>query len=346
MSRTRLLVVALVALVCPRGAAAQSGAELVAQGRTAYRALDYAAATALLRRALAAREADAVTDTARASAYIYLGAAELLRGRTREAHAAFRQALATHPAHRPDTLIFPPNVTNAFDDARRGTTYVRLTAPGDTTIQPGRDRFPVVLHASAPHEVTVALLRHDGATARLLYTGPVRDSLTVRWDGRDETGDPLTGALAVQVASPTGAGEQRVVRLPIDVRVTEPDTLPHPTRPAAEQPVRARGFDWRRFGPLAGGLVTGVAVVALPSLVAHDGSGEPTRYAVGVALGLGGVIGFLSRGSERPKDLSPDQLLAAWREDLERIRAENARRLRDRDLRVRAGALTVSEEGP
>jgi hypothetical protein len=346
IARPLLVLLAATALGTPTRAAAQSGTELVAQALSAYRALDYAAAAAFLRRALAVPGKDAVSDTARATAYIYLGAAELLRGRPREADGAFRQALATYPSHRPDTLIFPPNVTNAFEEARRGTAYVQLTAPEDTSITPGDGRYPVTLHASAPHEVTVALLHRDGSTLRLLYTGPVRDSLTVRWNGLAETGEPLTGALAVQVASPGESGRQRVIRLPIDVRQSEPDTLPHPPRPAMVRAAPEPRFDWGRVGALAGGLVTGTAAVVLPALVGHDGGGEPTRYAVGIALGLGGVIGFFSQGSDRSTRLSPSQLMAAWREDVERIRAENARRRGDRDLRIRVGAPTVSEERP
>ena len=323
----------------PRGAAAQTGAELVSQGLTAYRGLDYAAAIALIRRGLAAP--DALSDTAVAAAYTYLGAAEVLRGRPGAAVAAFRQALANDPTHRPDTLIFPPQVTNAFEDTRLATAYVTLQAPRDTTIDPGTDRYPVVLLTSAPHEVTVTLVREGGATARLLYGGPVRDSLTVRWDGLDEAGDLVTGAVAVQVASPAGSGGPRVVRLPIDVRTVPRDTLPHPARPVAGA---TGSFDVRRLGPLAGGLLTGVAVVALPSLVAHDGNGEPARYAVGVALGLGGVIGFVS---QRPRATTPpsERMLQAWREELERVRAENARRQRDHHLRVRSGTVTMAEDG-
>lgn len=332
-------------MLAPRAVAAQGGPELIAQGVAAYRALDYVAAIALLRRGLAVEGLEAVTDTARATAFIYLGAAELLRDRSRDADAAFRQALATHPGHRPDMLIFPPNITNAFEAVRRQTAYVRVVAP-DTSVRPGSTRYPMLLQASAPHEVTVAVVRDDGAMVRRVYTGPVRDTLTVSWDGLDGAGDPLVGAVAIEVASPGRNGGQRLVRLPLEVRTTEPDTLRHPARPVPGEARRARSFDWRQLGTLAGGLVAGAAVVALPSLIAHDGNSEPARYAVGIALGLGGIVGFLSQQPPSPQARPADEALAAWRAALDRVRTENLRRRRDRILLVRAGVPTVIGNDP
>src|SRR6185436_10173079 len=119
--------------------------------------LQYDAAATLLRRGLAAATPAALDDSARAAIDVYIGAAETFRGQRDAATSAFLAALAADPRQRPDKLIFPPAVTDAFDVARRLTQYVRLRAASDTTIGLGRDAYVTRLYASAPHDVTVQI---------------------------------------------------------------------------------------------------------------------------------------------------------------------------------------------
>ncbi|MGH7559665.1 MAG: hypothetical protein ACRENB_01465 [Gemmatimonadales bacterium] len=343
--RALVLTPLLVALTLGR-LSGQTGSDLIAQGLAAYRALDYDAAVTLLRRGLGAN-GTTLSDSVRSDAYAYLGASELLRGRRDPADAAFRQALATEPRFRPDSLIFPPQVTDVFDEVRRQTAYVRIRAPKDTTITYGVDQYVVRLYASARHEGTVDIGPEAGRAARRLFAGPIPDSLDVRWEGTDGSGRaPLTGALALFVTSrPAGGGPPRVVRLPITVRSLRRDTLPVPERPAATPVVQqpARKPSNRAVGTLAAGVLAGLAAVMLPEVVAADGAGGSARYYVGGGLALAGLVGFAAQqggSSRQPAAVSNDQAARdAWLRRADSVRSENVRIRRDVRLRITSGAV-------
>jgi hypothetical protein len=343
--RPAVVAAALLVLAAAR-APAQTAAELVTQGVTAYRALEFDAAAALLRRALAMTGGDALADTSRPGVWVYVGATDVFRGRRDSANTAFRQALLADPRHRPDPLVFPPEVANAFDAVRRGTAFVRVAAPRDTVIILGDQLYVARLYASALHDVAVELTLEDGRVARRLYAGPIGDSLDVRWEGLDSTGRaPLEGRLVFQVTS-RAAGRGRIVRLPLATRVVREDTLPHPPAPAAAQLLPEREPAGPALRTLGAGVLTGLFAAVLPQLIAQDGGTASGRYVVAGALGTAGVIGFLA---QRPGRVIPANVAAnraardAWQREVAMAVAENARRRRDIGLQVTAGRATAIE---
>lgn len=346
MQRALLLAVALLA---PATAPlrAQSAHDLVERGLTAYRALDYDQAAALLRRGLVATGRTALPDSARATTWVYFGATQLFRGRRDSANMSFRLALAADPRCRADTLIFPPEVTDAFGVARRGTAFVRIRVPADTTVAAGGE-YPLRLYASSPHEATVALIGADGRDSRRLYVGSLADSLDLRWDPRDAAGSsPSSGTLVLQVTSRPLVGPPQVTRLPLTVRAIAADTLVPPPPPTVKDPAPGAGrMSGRPINALAAGVLSGLAVVLLPKVVASDGDGGSARFVVGGTLGLAGVLGFAARRSPAtPMAAANRAALAAWRRAADSVSAENARRRQGARLQVTAGAQDAPDLG-
>jgi hypothetical protein len=336
----------------PAGAQTEgTGAALSARAIAAYRELDYDEAASLFRRALATTGPHGLTDGARASASVYLGASELFRGRRDEALTAFRRALAWDPRHRADSLIFPPEVTDVFESVRSLTLYVQIRAPDDTTIVPGEQLFPMRLHASTPHAVTVDVTSEDGRIARRLYSGPIAESVDVRWEGLDTAGgEPLEGRLAVRVTSRSSSGRVRILRVPLVAQVLRQDTLPHPLPPPAPADSlvrRGRESHGPALRALAAGVLTGLTAVALPAGIAQDGGGSSARYVVGGTLSVAGVVGFLAlRPSRSARGNAAGTPVArnAWRRQVEAVRAENERRRRGKGLRITIGRESVIEQ--
>ena len=339
--RAAVAAVALLALVAG-SARAQTGQELVAQGLRSYRALEYDAAAALLRRGLAATGTGAVADSDRAGVLVYLGATEIFRNRRDSATTAFRQALQANPRHRPDPLVFPPEVANAYDAVRRTTTYIAVRVAPDTAIIVGDQLYTARLLASALHDIAVDVLQEDGRPVRRLYAGPIGDSLDVRWDGLDSTSHtPVEGRLVLQVVSRGATGARgRTVRLPLATRTEREDTLPLPSALPDSTLLPERTPRGPALRSLGAGLAIGTMAIVLPSLIAEDGEGAGGRFVVAGAVSIAGVVGYLRA---RPGQPIPDNVAAnqavrnAWQRDLARAQAENARRKSDIHLRITAG---------
>ncbi|HSA54665.1 MAG TPA: hypothetical protein VLE53_03125 [Gemmatimonadaceae bacterium] len=343
MRRTRLLPLALALAAFP--VEAQNAGELASQGIAAYRGLEYENASVLLRRAVATTGARALADSARAEAFVYLGAAELFQNRSESAGVAFGRALEAEPRYRADELVFPPAVTDVFEAVRRRTAFIRVDAPRDTTIRPARERFSVRLHASAPHAVFVELALPDGRVARQLYAGTIGDSLDVTWDGLGpDQRTPLDGSLSMRIISQTSE-QRRIVRLGLEADFAGDDTLPLPREPRGAALLPEREYNSQRLGALVTGVMTGIAAAALPSFV---GSGEAssTRYVVGGVIGLAGVIGFMTQREDRP---IPENVTAnaerreAWQRDVRAVQAENEQRRRSAGLRIRTVRQATSD---
>src|SRR6266516_2101301 len=191
-------------IVCGWTAAAAQGAAQAAgpfaDGIRAYQNLDFDQAAALLRRAFARASSAAVSE--RAQGLLYLGAADLFRGRRDSAVAVFRRLVQLDPRYRPDRLVFPPEVTSVFDNVRVESRAVVLVAPPDTEISTGTGAFTFWVVASAFQTVEVTLRYQDGAPFRALYAGPMGDSLRVQWDGLDAAGQmPPVSRILLRVAS-------------------------------------------------------------------------------------------------------------------------------------------------
>jgi hypothetical protein len=347
----------LCALVCALGAAAggahaQSSDTLFATGVHAYKSLEFDLAAWLLRRDLASAAGATAAD--RTAGLVYLGAAELFRGRRDSAIAVFRRLVMLDPRYRPDRLVFPPEVTSLFDGVRLQTKVVTVALPRDTTIVPGPGAFALWVIASSFQTVEVTLRAEDGSLLRPLYFGPVGDSMKVQWDGLDAAGQlPTVSRMLLRVASRGITGELAgVVQLPLDLRLARPDTLAWPPPPADSQLLP----EFARRGPaeraLLGGVILAGAVALLPAVVGGGGSDTHSgpRIAVAGTIGVAGLLGYVLHRPGRPLavNVRANQAVRdAWQRRVASVTAENARRRRDVRMVVLAGEPTVTQlRGP
>lgn len=331
-----------------RPAHAQAPSDLLARGIEAYQNVEYGIAAALLRRELARRPSRDLPEPEQARALVYLGAADLFRGRRDSAAAVFRRLVNLQPRFRPNPLIFPPEVTTVFDAVRRESRVVAVAVPRDTQIAAGVDAFAVRLVAASSHAVEVALRHDDGTPFRTLYSGLVGDSITVSWDGLDQAGaTPRPGSLVLRIGSRASSGEVvREVLIPLQIRVVGVDTLMWPSPPSAGQlrPERLSG------GPAAraviGGTVLSGAVLVLPTLFGGRTDAHGARLAVAGTIGLTGVLGLIVKRPGRPLSANIQvnrALREAWQRSVDVVKLENARRLRALRLVIRAGEPNVIE---
>ncbi len=342
----------LLWLVAAGVGSAQAPSDPIGDGIRAYKRLDFDVAAALLRRGLARLPAD-VPMAQRATALVYLGAADLFRGRRDSAAAVFRRLVLLDPRYRPDALIFPPEVTSAFDAVRQRTKAVALVLPPDTEFTLGNGGFAIRLVASSFQRVDVTLLYEDGTPFRALYFGPMGDSMQLQWDGYDAAGlPPPVRRVLLRVASRAPTGELGgIAQLPLDLRVIDADTLvwPAPLANAVLRPERATGAAARRA--LLGGLLLSAAVTGLPAAVGSGkGDASAARLVVAGAVGFAGVVGFVLHRPGRPLAANVQANRAmrdAWQRRTADVSAENARRRAAVRLAVHAGTISTSEpRGP
>src|SRR5439155_416483 len=224
-----LLASLLVLTVRGKVAAQQAATDLLAQGMRAYQSLDYDQAAAILRRGLTRTVGDTLSTAERLQALTYLGASELFRDRRDAALAAFRQIAATDPRYRPSEIIFPPQVTGVFGEARQQTKTVFFQVQQETEFRAKTEHFTARLVASSPHDVAVTITTGDGKLVRRLYDGPIADSLAVTWDGLTEERNPVqSGRYTLRVA-PRAAGAGQLARqLSLEILRAKPDTQPWP----------------------------------------------------------------------------------------------------------------------
>src|SRR5438477_2350707 len=322
-------------LVCGWSAAAAQGAAQAitspfAQGIRAYQNLDFDQAAALLRRDLARASSSTATLGERAQGPLYLGAADLFRGRRDSAVAVFRRLVQLDPRYRPDRLVFPPEVTSVFDNVRVETRAVVLVAPADTEISTGTGAFTFWVVASAFQTVEVTLRYQDGAPFRALYAGPMGDSLRVQWDGLDAAGQmPPVSRVLLRVASRAPTGEPAgVVQPPLDLRAVHVDTLPWPKPPADSQFLPERAGNRPALRALLGGVLLAGTVTALPSVVGSDHP-NGSRLVVAGAVGFAGALGYVLHRPGRPltANLQANKALRArWQQGVAAVEAEDVPR--------------------
>jgi len=341
-----LSLVAGALCAAPSGASAQSSDSLFAAGVRAYKNLEFDLAAGLLRRDLAQLTAARAPAAERAQGLVYLGAADLFRGRRDSAAAVFRRLVMLDPRYRPDRLVFPPEVTSLFDGVRLQTKTVTVDVPRDTTIAPGLGAFGIWLIASSFQTVDVTLRYEDGAPFRPLYSGPIGDSLKVQWDGLDAAGaPPPVNRVLLRVASRTPTGDVAgIVQVPLDLRLSRPDTLSWPPPPADTQllPEREQSATARRA--LLGGVLLSSAVAVLPALVGGTDTPSGPRIAVAGTIGVAGLLGYVLHRPGRPlaANVRANQTLRdVWQRRVETTTAENARRRRDVRMVIRAGEPTA-----
>ena len=348
MSRRILPLGALawaLALGAPAAARAQAPDTPFAEAVRAYKSLDFTLAAGLLRRDLARLAAANAPAAERAPGLLYLGAADLYRGRRDSAVVVFQRLVLLDPRFRPDRLVFPPEVTSVFDSVRARTKVVAIAVPPDTEVTPGAGSFGAWLFASSFQTVEVTLRYEDGAPFRALYAGPIGDSLRVQWDGLDAAGEPPpVSRILLRATSRAPTGELAgIVQLPLDVRIVHQDTLPWPAPPAASDllPERARGGPAARA--LLGGLLVAGAVAALPAVVGGSGTSSGPRTAVAATVGFAGALGYLLHrpGRQLAANIRANrERRDAWQRKADATAAQNVERRRDVRLAVHAGPPT------
>jgi len=345
----------LVLALCISGARiiqAQSAGDLLGQGVRAYQALEYDAAAALLRQSLGLTSPAPLADSLRTRALTYLAATHLFRGERDSAVAAFRQVIFLNPRYRPDELIFPPQVTNLFQEVRRTTRTIAVVVPPVTQLRSRVDRFKAMVLTSSLANVAVTLAHADGSALKELYRGPVADSLLVTWDGLTPSGAPPDGRYVLRVAPLTTEPDApRARQVMLDVRQDVPDTLPWPAPLTTPPLLPEQTSGGPALRSLATGLLAGAAVVALPAVIAPakdmKGGGADARYVVGAAVSVSGLVAFFA---QRPRPLEANvranaSQRDAWKRKVDQVKAENANRLQKTRLEVRAGPVTVAERG-
>jgi hypothetical protein len=174
----------------------------------------------------------------------------------------------------------------------------------------------------------------------------------VQWDGLDAAGAlPPVNRVLLRVASRAPTGELAgIVQLPLDLRLSRPDTLPWPAPPADAEllPERAKSGAAKRA--LLGGVLLSGAVAALPAVVGGTDTPSGPRIAVAGTIGFAGLLGYVLHRPGRPlaANVRANQSLRdGWQRRVATTTAENVRRRGDVRVVVRAGEPTaIQPRGP
>ncbi len=332
---------------------------LVDRGLRAYQNLDFATAAPLLRSALASDAVELLTPAEHARVLSHLGAAEVFHGDRNAAIAAFGTLAISHPRYRIDTLTFPPQVTSLFTAVRRQVYAVGIDIPRTTTVRFGEEEFVFWLRATAAHEITAEVIHRDGRLVRALYTGPIIDSLQLRWDGRDSSGVRVwdgrdssgvvvapTGYFATVTSKAPGGQLLRRVQVPFEVDVHRQDSLPHPARPLDSVFLPTRRESGPGLEAFLGAVIGGVAITLLPSVFAPSTNLSPSRFAVGGAVSLAGITGLITRFPGRPLRAnirSNDAIRREWQERVATIVRQNTARLTTSHMIIHSGLPVTTE---
>jgi hypothetical protein len=354
----RFLAAGLVAsaLLVPVQANAQSATALLDQGVRAYSVREYDGGAWLLRRALAAEGADELSNAGTARALLYLTATEVARNQRDSALAAARRLILLDPRYRPDDS-FPQAVVAIYQEARRTAPSVSIRAAGDTAIRPGAETYVVRLGSSTAPEVTANVLNADGRVVRTIFSGTIRDSVDVRWNGLDGSGNVPAAGRYMIVVTPrerrggTASAGSWTLRLPIEVARPAVDTTPLPSAPPDSLFRPERGNTNAAVRALIPGVVAGVAIVALPKLVATGEDASNARLIVGGAVTIAGIAAFFSHhpGQRIPENEQYNRNLREnWQRNSQEIARRNADRLKQSRMIIRPGApsLVTTSETP
>jgi hypothetical protein len=341
------------ALLVPVQARAQSAAALLDQGVRAYSVGEYDGGAWLLRRALAAQGADALPNAATARALLYLTATEVARNQRDSALTVARRLILLDPRYRPDG--FPQAVIAVYQEARRTASSVSIRASGDTAIRPGAETFVVRLGSSAAPDVTANVISADGRVVRMIFSGTIRDSVDVRWNGLDGSGNVPTAGRYMIVVTPrdrrgAASAGSWTLRLPIELARPPVDTTPLPSAPPDSLFRPERGNTTSAVRALVPAVIAGVAIVALPKVVATGEQASEARLVVGGAVTIAGIAAFFSHhpGQRLPENEQYNRnLRETWQRNSQEIAQRNADRQRQSRLIIRPGAPSlVTSETP
>ena len=353
----RLLAAGLTVsmLLVPGGVRAQAASALLDQGIRAYGVREYDGGAWLLRRALAVEGAQGLGPTDAARALMYLTAIEVARNQRDSALAAAKRLVVLDPRFRPDDRSFPAQVIAVYQEARRTAPSVSIYAKGDTAIRPGAEAFVVRLASSTGPEVTASLTSTDGRVVRTLYSGTIRDTVEVRWNGLDASGNaPPDGRYAIVVMPSarerrnSGGGATWSLRLPLELSRPSVDTTPLPAPPdSLFKP--ERGNSKAAMHALIPGVVAGVAIIALPKVVASGEHASGARLIVAGTVTIAGLAAFLSHhpGQQVPENVQYNRnLRETWKRNVAEVSRRNADRVRAGKMIIRPGAASLVAETP
>jgi len=349
----RLFAVGLTvsALLMPAVARAQTASVMLERGVRAYSVREYEGGVYLLRRALAVEGPGALGNADAAKALMYLTATEVARNQRDSALAAARRLIVLDSRYRPDQQVFPSEVIAVLQEARRAAPSVSIRAPSDTAIRPGADVFVVRLGATSSPEVTASIMGGDGRLVRTLYTGTFRDSIDLRWNGLDASGNPPPDGRYAIVVAPTareqrrtGGGATWTLRLPLELSRPPVDTTPLPAAPPDSLLKPERGDIKGAMRALAPGLAASAAIIVLPKVVSSGDRASSARLIVGGSVAIAGIAAFLSRhpGQQLPANTQYNRNLRDnWRRNVTEISRRNADRLRQAKMIIRPGAPSL-----
>ena len=350
MNRMFAAGLAISVLLVPAVARAQTAASMLERGVRAYGVHEYDGGAWLLRRALAVEGPGALSTAEASKGLMYLAATEVARNQRDSALAAARRLIVLDARYRPDQT-FPPDVIAVLQEARRAAPAVSIRAPGDTAIRPGSDVFVVRLGATTSPEVTATIMGADGRMVRTLYTGAFRDSIDLRWNGLDASGNPPPDGRYAIVVAPTAREQRRTgggatwsLRLPLELARPAVDTTPLPAAPPDSLLRPERGDMKGAIRALAPGIAAGAAIIILPKAVASGERASSARLIVGGSVAIAGIAAFLSRhpGQSLSSNTQYNRNLRdSWKRNVAEISRRNADRVRQAKLIIRPGAPTL-----
>jgi hypothetical protein len=331
------LLLSTLAVLWPATTPAQSQDRAYEQGIRAYRALEMESAGWLLRQSLAN---DRLDPQERRTALSYLGAAEFYRDRRDSALAAYARLIRLDPHYEVDHLVFGPDVQTLFDEARRQTPIVEVTATR-TSFTPGGRGLPVRLRTNTPHVVVVTAETINGDVMDTVFRKRVRDTATAYWAANPHPGErPPVGGYVLAVSS-LDTQDQVKWRVTVPVHVTRAaeNPLDVPPPPVMLPEHRSLGPGLARLGL---GLAAATTAYFATPLVT-DSKGWQLALTEGFAAA--GVIGFFGA---RPGAPLPDNVVAnrvareAWEARVAQVQAENRRRTDGGTVYVDVGEVSGS----
>lgn len=186
-------------------AALQQAQELFDAGRAAYDNLELDEAVELFNQALQVYEEQIghVTDLNNISdCLLYRGAADVLRGHSRQSRTPFLRLLIIDPERRPDPDLFPPPVTEAFDYVSSQLSRVRNGELTVSSTPVGADVFiDGVYQGYTPQEIpSIKAGRHYVRVRRQGFTetGQVVDITPRRATNVEATLEPTEDGTVVE----------------------------------------------------------------------------------------------------------------------------------------------------
>ncbi|MBI1967717.1 MAG: hypothetical protein HYS40_06985 [Gemmatimonadetes bacterium] len=347
MRRTVLL--ALMVLLCPLAAAAQTtpGAQTPVQNATLRRAiltyenLDFAQVVTLANQALRER----LTSAERARAYELLGFAYSATNQPDQAINAFKETILLDPDRELDPSRVSPRISGYFNAALGQVMVVRQLDVDSVEFIAGQGFVPVRYTVTSRARVRSRAV--SGATSVLLDSSITVGQVNLRWPAQLPNGDPVPAGTYTIVVEATAGQNSFSTQQQVRIAQGTVDTLPHLTAlpgydylPESEIPPKS----WRPMGLAF--LYTGLAGAGTFAFEGGElGSGAKRELAV-VSVGalVTGFVMTLKKPAPQPAraNILYNRLL---REQLARRNQEIARENATRRQQVELTVVPVARAG-